>query len=540
MQPARCPVTVPSEIDGSTKDSFPRISRPLALGDGPETVNRSDDEDPDNERGQSTSFDVAFCDNPFKCHIGCLTIDGLSDDVLLYVFNLYRQASQHHTDWWLEDGYVRDNSDRWPWRALARVCQRWRRIIFSWPSQLGVQVECKSGTAMAKVLDVWPDLPISIRSTLDHKNPDGEDIITELKHRDRLAEIKLWRLTKSQLERCATLMQGSFPILRTLVLSLHSEIPGAPVITDGFLGGSAPRLRELRLLYVPFPTLPNLLLSATDLVDLCLDQIPSTGYISSDMMATCMSMLPRLQSLSIIFQSQESFPDLTNRRPPSPARAVLPALTTFRFKGVIEYSEDLMTRIDAPLLNYLCLEFFYRPVVDIPQVPQFINRTKQFDRLDRTEVHFEKDTLQVTIWGGHVVFILEFSSTGFHNQLSLFKHICTQFLPIFSHVDELLLLCYPIDSATSEEEPALFLEVLDIFNAVETLWIEASVMMLEMVVADAFGSMTWERAEEVLPVVHTIQVREKRPRPHIIDAIGSFIDARSEMGRPVELEWVNW
>ena len=107
------------------------------------------------------------------------------------------------------------------------------------------------------------------------------------------------------------MMQGSFPILRTLVLNSRAAIPS--VITDAFLGGSVPRLRELKLCHVPFPTLPNMLLSASDIVDLHLNQIPSTWYISSEKMAACMSMLPRLRVVSVTFHSQESFPDLTNR-----------------------------------------------------------------------------------------------------------------------------------------------------------------------------------------------------------------------------------
>jgi hypothetical protein len=54
MQPARCPV--PSEIDRFTKDSFLRTPLPMALGDGPETVNHSNDKDLDNERGQRMSM----------------------------------------------------------------------------------------------------------------------------------------------------------------------------------------------------------------------------------------------------------------------------------------------------------------------------------------------------------------------------------------------------------------------------------------------------------------------------------------------------
>ena len=110
-------------------------------------------------------------------------------------------------------------------------------------------------------MDVWPTLPITIWSKLDDdKISDGDEVIAGLKYHDRIAGIKLSGLTGPQLERCAVFMQESFPVLRTLSLQCHVEIP--PVLTDAFLGGSAPSLRRLKLSHVSFPSLPSLLLTA--------------------------------------------------------------------------------------------------------------------------------------------------------------------------------------------------------------------------------------------------------------------------------------
>jgi len=199
-----------------------------------------------------------------------------------------------------------------------------------------------------------------------------------------------------------------------------------------------------------------------------------------------------------------------------------------------------MTRIDAPL-NTLSLWFVDqpRPVFDISQVLQFINRTKQLERPDHAEVDFSEDTFSVDIklWAGNSVSALKFSSTGLDNRISLLKQICTQCSPILSHVDTLALICYSAGSQLSQQEPALLLEVLHLFNAVDTLWIDDYIM--ETVLSEALGSVAWdwERAAEVLPVLDTIQVRGKRPRPEIMSA---FIDTRLEMGHPVELGWVNF
>ena len=79
-------------------------------------------------------------------------------------------------------------------------------------------------------------------------------------------------------------------------------------------------------------------------------------------------------------------------------------------------------------------------------------------------------------------------------------------------------------------------DVPRLFNAVDTLWIDGYV--IETVVSEALESVAWdwERAAEVLPVLNIIKVRGKWPTPEIMS---TFINARLEMGHPVELEWVN-
>jgi hypothetical protein len=267
-----------------------------------------------------------------------LTVNMLSDDVLIYIFDLYRQQSKRF-------------DDLWPWHTLVHVCQRWRHVIFAWPYHLDLQLELdrRSPTDVAEALDIWPaNLPVNILSDLDLE--DGDDIAAALGHRDRIIGIGILCRRMLQFERCSAVMQGSFPVLRTLSLHCYENGRDAPVVIDSFLGGYAPRLQKITLSSVPFPTLPNLLLSTKDLVELHLDGITSAGYISSDALATCFSMLKRLEYIVVHFHPS-AFPERTNRPPPPLTRAVLPALKRFVFEAVSEYSEDLIARIDAPLLR---------------------------------------------------------------------------------------------------------------------------------------------------------------------------------------------
>ena len=97
-------------------------------------------------------------------------------------------------------------------------------------------------------------------------------------------------------------MQESFPALTKLQIEsnypfTHGE--SVPVLPDSFSGGFAPNLRFLCLTSISFPTLPNLLLSATHLVYLYLCDIPS-GFISPEMV-TALSVLTKLEDMRLVF-----------------------------------------------------------------------------------------------------------------------------------------------------------------------------------------------------------------------------------------------
>ena len=162
----------------------------------------------------------------------------------------------------------------------------------------------------------------------------------------------------SDLKRCLAAMQQPFPELTFLDLLWHGGTDKAAVVPDLFLGGFAPRLKSLELHGLPFPGLPKLLLFATNLTYLYLQTIPHSGYISPDVMVAALSTLTSLKHLALTFNSPDSCPDVKTRRLPSSTRSALPVLTSFMFRGVSEYLEDLVTDIDALRLNKLWIYFF--------------------------------------------------------------------------------------------------------------------------------------------------------------------------------------
>ncbi|KAH9037530.1 hypothetical protein EDB84DRAFT_1577582 [Lactarius hengduanensis] len=272
------------------------------------------------------------------------TIDTLPDDVLLEIFDFYRKDHEYTLD-----------DPVWKWHLLVHVCQTWRQIIFASPRHFDLKILCTCRTPVREDLGtIWPAFPIIIHYHYPSGiTPNDEDnIISALEHHDRVCDI---RLTTSQWdsrsEKFDTAVQEPFPVLARLYIYWGRRDP--PVLPAKFLGGSAPCLREITLSGIPYPALPRLLLSASDLTDLDLHDIPPTGYISPEAMVTSLATLPRLDSFTIGFRSPTSRPDRIHLPPVT--RTVLPALTSFEFWGANEYLEDLVSQIDSPRLKRISI-----------------------------------------------------------------------------------------------------------------------------------------------------------------------------------------
>jgi hypothetical protein len=219
-----------------------------------------------------------------KCtsHVPCLhllltiwvdhvEINIIPDDVLLHIFHFIRISP---------NGSSITAPGSW-WIGLVHVCRKWRSVIFASPNFLDLTLVCFLWTRV-ELTRVWPPFPIIIE-TVDGVIPEDYDFNAAIVHPNRVRSITLpYFESSSQLQRLASAMQEPFPALTLLTLGfgVHRNRPNlAPELPDGFL---APRLRYLDLKSIPFPTLPKLLLSATDLVHLTLRGIPHSGYFSPE------------------------------------------------------------------------------------------------------------------------------------------------------------------------------------------------------------------------------------------------------------------
>ena len=448
-----------------------------------------------------------------------VTIDNLPDEVFLRIFDLYKEGSRRALD------------PPWRWQTLAHVCRRWRYIILESPQRLCLQVACSARTPTRKSLDIWPPFPIAITSVNPYRvGARGEEnIIAALEQRDRVCEITLFGLKSAELERFAAVMEEPLPTLTHLILLSFDRM--SAMLPRTFLGGSAPSLRLLALQGIPFPALPDLLLSANRLRFLDLDNVPHIGYVSPQAMAASLLALPNLTSLVLGFQSPQSRP-LQMSLPPL-TRAVLPVLTHFEFKGVSEYLEEFVARVDTPLLENLQITLFLDLVFDIPRLQNFVDRTKRLRPLDLAEV-------QLCPWGVRAAFgstlalRIDIKCKVPDWQLSSMARVCDQLSHLLSQVECLDI----VDNSWHELEwqdntdPTPWLELLNPFVSVKSLRVSE---MLGLLVASALGELAGESVTEVLPALHHMSLEGSPPSP-VLEAINPFVATRQFSNNPVVIQ----
>ena len=313
------------------------------------------------------------------------------------------------------------------------------------------------------------------------------------------------------------------PFLKLIYLSLSSS-EVTTVLPDSFLGGSAPHLQVFWLRRIPFPNLPKLLLSATHLQYLDLFEIPHSGYFSPEAIATVLSTLTSLRSLSLEFQSPRSLPERENRRPPPLRRSVLPIILLLRFKGVTEYLEDVVARIDAPRLSSLIISFFNQIVFDTPQTIQFINRTPRLKVHEEACLVFDHAGARVHLsspnGSNYGCIDVRIPCIEFDWQVSSLEQICTSTLPPLSVLENLYIYENPHSPPGWKYniENALWLELLHPFIAVKTLYLSVASR-----ISPALQELIGDRAPEVFPTRKIFSWRGSHPSGSVQESIVKFV-----------------
>src|SRR5713226_7150521 len=399
--------------------------------------------------------------------VGRVTIDMIPDVALLEIFGCYaNQAREEEEDY--------DLNKIEAWHTLVHVCRKWRSIVFGSPCRLNLRLFCTDKTPVRETLAIWPPLPIVLRQFGTRRI---DNIMAELEHNDRVCEITLLDVRSLELEGVLAPMQKPYLALTDLNI-WWGDHGVAPIVPESFLGGSAPHLRHVSLKYIPFPGLPKLLLSATHLVVLHLWNIPNSGYFTPEAIVTGLSTSTRLEEFWLAFGSPLSRPKRESRRPPPLTRSILPALTIFHFKGASEYLEDLVARINTPLLANLEITFFHQLIFDTPQLTQFISRTPNLETRGEARVVFSGNRVGVTLPGIFPKGLkLEVSCRQSDWQLSSLEQIYSSALPqaLIPTMEHLYIhsnVYRPLPPDWQDDiEDDQWLEVLHPFTSVKNLYL---------------------------------------------------------------------
>jgi len=464
-----------------------------------------------------------------------LTFETLPDEVLLEIFTQDRLLSLKFP-----------SLGPWKWQRLAHVCRRWRFLVFASPRRLELRLYYTYQMPVTQDLSCWPPLPVAIfyprfltSGPSDHK--DEDNLVAALEHRNRVCEIN-FALTSSLLARSSPLLQEPFPALEQLRLRSRDSARRSLILPSAFLGGSAPRLREIHLHGIAFPALPQLLLSTHHLVSLELDEIPRTESLSPRMLVNSLSAVPQIQSLKLHFTSSTSHPDQSDSRQPSLATSssyiILTSLAEFQFKGASEYLEDVVSRLDTPALQNFCVTFFEQPVLEIPQLSLFIGRTEQLRSPYKASIQFLVTDVAITQQfqesSSQPEFRLQLSCRDWGRRVALLAHMFRHLFPFLICVERLDIKALLLSTLRQQDQidPTQWLELFRPFRGVKSLEVTDA---LARNIASALEHSTEGTSQDVFPAL--CDLRLNRSRESFSASLTKFIVARQLSGRPISVHY---
>ena len=376
----------------------------------------------------------------------------LCDDTLLNIFRQYLDAAPRL------------------WPLLTHVCRRWRQVVLRSPLGLQLRLYCTYGTPVLKNLDCLPPVPLVIAyggsPMLNPPTPEDEDnIITALKQSDRVNSISL-TLTNSFLGKLSMISEP-FSELEEVVLV--SQDKSQLTLPTTFRCGS--HLRTLHVTRIAIPSLPRLLSSSTDLVDLQLDEIPLAGYFPPQVFANVLSGASHLRSLSLHFLSYPPRRTLFSLATPGDHHIVLPVLTSFKYRGISKYLDNIMARIDTPRLQDIDITFFSQPTMDASQLGRFIERTETLTSLTEAKIQISAHAISISFPNliPSTRLQLQISCRQLDWQLSSMAQVCDQFSPFLSGVNHLAFNSNDFPSGQGDVDGEQWLQLVRSFGGASTL-----------------------------------------------------------------------
>jgi hypothetical protein len=441
-------------------------------------------------------------------------VEILFDDVLLKTFRFF----------------VNDSSQFWP--TLTHVCRRWRQIVLNSPLGLNLRLYCTYRTPVLKTLDYFPPVPLIVNyggsPKLNPPSPeDEENIMAALKQFDRVVSISL-TVSKMLGENLSRISQP-FSTLEELFLLSKDDLK--LTLPSTFKWG--PRLRTLHSTRIAIPTLPQILSPPTSLVDLQLHEIPKLGCFSPDAFANALLGAVHLKTLSLHFLSLPPRRNYLSFPLPSGPRVVLPALTSFKYRGTSKYLDSLVAKIDAPRLKDIDITFSSQPTMDASQLGRFIERTDMQISLLQADIESSAHAISISFTdsSASTPLRLQILCKPLDWQLSSMAQICDQCSPFLFRFNNFGINTTQSSSGRDDIDDEQWLALFRAFGGARSVWVTGE---LTIDILCALGKADRERAN-VLPALRHIRVG----RPLAIygpawDAVQSFTALRCISGRPVK------
>ncbi len=164
-----------------------------------------------------------------------MLMEMLPDDVLLQIFDFCVDQGQD------------TKGEIHAWQPLVHVCRQWRIIVFGSPRRLNLRLLCTPKRHADTTLRIWPALPLLLQGSISSTS-DAINTIIMLSYSDRIHKIEL-DISRWQFGKVLAAMRKPFTELTHLLLGAsfgRDHDRTKLVLPDLLLGGSAPRLRELR------------------------------------------------------------------------------------------------------------------------------------------------------------------------------------------------------------------------------------------------------------------------------------------------------
>ena len=335
---------------------------------------------------------------------------------------------------------------------------------------------------------------------LDLPAPEDEDnIIAALTHTDRVRSISLM-VTSSVLKRLSAIKRP-FLELEDLVLLSRDTVP--LILPSAF--GWGPRLRRLHSTRIAFPALLHLLHSSRNIVDLQLHEVLDHWPFSPEELTNALSGMAQLQALSLHFPSVAK-----HLSPHARSRIVLPALTRFNFRGISQYLEGLVARINAPRLRDIKVTFFNEFIFELPALKVFVDQIDVHKSHRRAQIILSERAISLSLTRPGAPTCLKFQLFGeqLALQLPFISQICICYSAFLFNVEDL-----HIDATTSSKwedpfETKNWLEIINSFPGVK--WFHVSGNISTNIVRSLDQVDRWR--DPLPPSLFKLPIRQ--PGPH--------------------------